>query len=198
MKKLAIACMASALIAPLSASADTVLTVDLSVINQVTISSTAGVSAATISGFDVTGFYLADFFVGEQDPLGDSLLGPGNLTSFLNTSDGSPGLFSFAADDVGLNVWTYTNDPSSDFVAGTQAFAGSATWTLNPTAYASALAGATSGSVFFQADDLTDLPNATVIGEWSRTAAVPLPAGLPLLLGALGALGLATCRRKAA
>ncbi|MEL6312027.1 MAG: hypothetical protein AAFQ17_06650, partial [Pseudomonadota bacterium] len=42
-----------------SAQLDVVLIVDISVANQITISATSGVSAATVSGSDTTGFYLA-------------------------------------------------------------------------------------------------------------------------------------------
>lgn len=45
-----------------AASADDLILVDLSVTNQITITSTAGLSAATVSGTDNIGVYFEDFF----------------------------------------------------------------------------------------------------------------------------------------
>ena len=51
---------------------------------------------------------------------------------------------------------------------------------------AAALAGGLAGTVYFPADDITDIPGATVIGEWAR---VPVPAAVWLMISALGGLG---------
>ncbi|MGB1308003.1 MAG: T9SS type A sorting domain-containing protein [Oceanihabitans sp.] len=64
-------------------------------------------------------------------------------------------------------MWTYTDDPTSDFVTGTQAFSGSATWTVDPAEYTAMLAAPASGNIYFTADDVTDLPGATLLGTYS-------------------------------
>lgn len=184
---------ALAVAASSEAGLDIVLEVDLSVENQVTISATNGLSAATVSGSDTTGFYLQDIFGagGSSGSLGDTLV-TGNLTSFLNTSDGSPDLYN-SIGDAGLNVWTYTNDPESDFVAGTQAFSGLATWNISPATYADLLDGPTSGNVWAIADTFDDIPpgggNASLIGEYF---VIPAPGALAMLAIA----GVAGTRRR--
>ena len=109
------------------AQVDEVLIVDLSVPDEVTISATDGISAATVSGSDTTGFYLDAIYNGGSG-ITDSLVS-GDLTSANNTSDGSPLLFRLL-DDPGLNVFSYTDDPDSTFTSGSLAFTGSATWTI--------------------------------------------------------------------
>ncbi|MEO0566443.1 MAG: hypothetical protein AAF066_01830 [Pseudomonadota bacterium] len=181
-----------------AADAATLLTVDLSVAGQITITATDGLSAATVSGGDVTGVYLQNFF--SAAAAGFSITdGSGNLTYAGTTSDGTPGVFranSGTISDPGLNIFSLSDDPL-DFTAGQLAFTGSATWVLDEVIYASLLAGPNGGSVFAPADTVDDVADAraTLIGEWSRDsaiAAVPLPAGLPLLL--MGFTGLAGLR----
>ncbi len=169
--------------------ADLVLSVDLSVVNQVTILSVPGASANTVSGSDVTGFYLDNFYNGPTPAIAGDALVTGNLTSFLNGSDTSPDLYHIA-NDPGMNVWSYTNDITSDFVAGTQAFSGSATWNVTPIDYANMLAGNLFGEVFFPADDVTDVAGgiAPFIGTW--VVKVPEPTSLALVcLGAIPMIG---------
>ncbi len=173
----------------MSANAATILSVDLSVLNQVTISTTSGTSSVTASGFDSTGFLLASIFDGVfAGTLGDTLIS-GDLTSAENTSDGTPDLFVFSGN-AGLNVWSYTDDATGEFVAGSLAFSGSATWDISADSYASLLAGALSGDVYFPADDDGDLATAMVIGQWERATPVPVPAAVWLMMSALGGLGL--------
>jgi hypothetical protein len=170
------------------AQADDLLFVDLSVPNQITITATAGLSAATISGSDTTGFLLADFFsAAAVGSYGDTLVS-GDLTSAANGSDGSPDLFT-SSGNFGLNVWTYTNDATSDFTAGQVAFSGSGTWTLSATSYADALAGNTSGNIYFAADSDDDISGATLLGSWTT---IPAPSSLALL----GLGGVAAIRRR--
>lgn len=57
-----------------------VLTVDLSVANQVTISGGPGVSLATVSGSDTIGVYLENFYGGSGDAL-SAALASGDLTN---------------------------------------------------------------------------------------------------------------------
>ena len=175
-----------------SAQLDVVLIVDISVANQITISATSGVSAATVSGSDTTGFYLADFFTSDGGGTFNDTLVAGDLTSAENTSDGSPLLFrgTFPALDTGLNVFTYTDDADSEFVAGNQAFSGSATWTVDADDYADILSANMSGTEFFPADTSDDIAaGAVAIGTYT---VIPAPASAALL----GLGGLAAARRR--
>jgi hypothetical protein len=175
--------------------AATLLVVDLSTPNQITITATAGTSPVTISGSDTTGFLLADFFSPSGDNHSDSLVS-GDLTSAENAADGDPQLFRDPSSR-GLNVWSYTNDPTSDFVAGNRAFSGSATWTLPAAGYAEAFANAWGGSVFFPADTDAGISGATLLGEWEREGGVvPLPAAAWLFGASLMALGAARAGRR--
>lgn len=168
---------------------DKLLVVDLTVANEVTITATSGASAETTSGSDSTGVLLANFFNDPSVSLFET--GAGDLTSAQNGSDASPGLFSSgftpAGGSFGLNFWTYTDDPSSDFIAGSQAFSGSATWTLDPADYAAFVAGNSSGDIIAFAD--TDDDQGVVIGTWNL---IPAPSTAALL----GLGGLAAARRR--
>jgi hypothetical protein len=172
-----------------STQADVVLEIDLTVTDQITITATDAASLSTVSGSDTTGFYLEDIFAGGPGGISDTLIS-GDLTSFLNTSDSSPLLFS---TDSGLNVFSYTDDPTSDFVAGTQAFSGSATWAISSADYAALLAGNTSGNVWAIADTFDDIVpgggDAQIIGEYF---VIPAPGVMALL----GVAGLASTRRR--
>ena len=167
------------------------LVVDLSVPNQITVSATDGNSAVDVSGSDGIGFYLADFYAGDGAALIETLVG-GDLTSFLNTSDGTPNIFrGGSGTDPGLNIWSYTDDATSDFLAGTQAFSCSATLTLSDDMYADMIAlGERSGEVYFVADTVDDLPDAFVLGEYNVIIPTPGAAGL------LGLAGLVAVRRR--
>jgi len=155
---------------------EVVLIVDVSVPDQVTITATGGLSAIDASGSDSTGFYLDGIFGPGTSSLGAS--GGGDLTSANNLSDGSPELFRAFGGDPGLNVYSYTDDPSSTFTTGATAFSGSGTWTISSGAYAELLAGATSGDVYFPADDDGDIAGANLIGEY---IVIPEPTSLALL-----------------
>lgn len=174
------------------ASADVVLIVDLSVVNQVTITATAGLSGASATGGTSTGVYLQNFFNGGGVTGYGSTTG-GSLHSFLGSAnDTTPALFrgSAAGGDPGLNIWSF--ESTATFTAGTQAFSGTATWTLNATQYANMLAGNTSGNVYFPADTFDDVtPNTALIGTYS---VIPTP-GAAAMLG-LGGL-MVTRRRRA-
>lgn len=171
-----------------AASADVVLTVDLSTVNQITIAATNGNSLVSRSGATGTGFYLANFFTANQALSGT--LVTGNLTTFNDPADNSPALFrGGAGSDPGLNVWSYTANATSSVTAGSQAFAGSATWTVSPAVYASLLSANTSGIVFFPADTFDDLTAASAVGEYSI---VPAPGAAAVL----GLGGLLVGRRR--
>lgn len=175
------------------ANANLVLQADLSVENTITISATSETSLATVSGTHSVGFYLADFF-DSAFSLSDTLIS-GNLTSANNTSDSSPELFSFSAD-TGLNVWLFSSDSQMSFTAGELAFSGQASWTVDATAYASALNGAQSGNVYAPADQSTDIPNASLIGTWEVIGATDVPEPSTLAILGLGLMGLASRKFK--
>jgi hypothetical protein len=158
------------------ASLDELLIVDLSTPNEVTVVSTAGLSAATVSGSDGTGFYFENFFAnaGTQALTGNALVS-GDLTSASETPDNSPLLFRGGASaDPGLNIYSYTDDPTSNFTAGQVAFSGQATWTLPVDVYNAFLTAPDSGLIYFPADGVADIAaGATLIGTYTVTT-VPL------------------------
>ncbi|MCR9215719.1 MAG: hypothetical protein NXI14_00820 [bacterium] len=192
MKTLITACAVLATAGAASASdLPVILVVDLSVPNQITVTATDAPSNATVSGSDSTGFYLESFFGADGTSGLNEGFVSGDLTSFLNGSDGSPNLFRGGTTDPGLNIWSYTNDPTSDFEVGVQAFSGSGTWSLDADDYANMLIGGERvGNVWFAADTLDDLGDAFVIGEYNVIIPTPGAAGL------LGLAGLAAVRRR--
>ena len=197
MKLLKTASLAALMSVSSMASAEVLLQIDLSVTDMITINATSGNSYETVSGSDITGFYM-DAFFGSSEILNDSLVS-GDLTSYLNTSDGSPDLFTSDSDTgTGLNIWSYADGPTSDFLAGETAFSGSATWNISSDAYTAALAGAGMGTIYFAADDAGDISGATALGEWEVITAVPEPATYALMFGGLGLVGLMAARRKKA
>lgn len=172
-----------------AANAEVLLTVDLTVPNEVTISATDGLSSASLTGSQIIGFYLADFYSSGTTTFVDDTLISGDLTTFLNPSDGSPNLFNVSGN-TGLNVFSFSTDSDVDFVSGTQAFSGSATWTLGAAAYAEMAAGNTFGDIYFPADSDDDIADATVIGQWE--VVIPAPGAMALL----GVAGLVGTRRR--
>ncbi len=166
------------------------LCVDLSVVDQVTITATDGLSDATISGSDGIGVYLNNFYTGAGATGLNETLVSGDLTNFLNASDGTPNLFRAGTADTGLNVFSWSDDSSVDFQSGVQAFTGSGTWDLNSDDYADMLAGNTFGDLYFPADDAGDVAGATLLGQYK--VVVPAPAGLAVL----GLGGLVAARRR--
>lgn len=171
----------------MNASAEVLLLVDLSVVDQVTISATDGLSSGDVSGTDSTGVLMADFFTGAGIGIIDSL-GAGDLTTAGNTSDGTPGIFN-STGSLGFNFWTWTDDTAISFSAGSVAFTGSATWSLDSDEYAAAIAGNTFGDIYAFADTDDDIAASTLIGQWS---VVPAPGSLALL----GLGGIAAGRRR--
>lgn len=172
------------------AHADDLLIVDLSVPNQITINSTAGLSAATVSGSDTTGVYFDNFYGVAGNALADVLVS-GDITNVGNPSDFTPDLFrGGSGTDTGLNLWSWSSDFTVDFTAGSQAFSGTGTWTLSAAEYADMLAGNMSGNLYFPADTSDDVANATLLGTYK--VIVPAPASAALL----GIGGLAAVRRR--
>ena len=157
-----------------TASADVLLNVDLGVVDQITITATSAASSADASGSDSTGVLLANFFGGAG---GNSIFssGTGDLVANGDSSDGTPGLFN-SSGNFGLNFWSWTNDSPSNFVTGTTAFNGSATWDIDSDDYADMLAGNTFGDIIAFAD--TDDDQGVVIGQWN---VIPAPGALAML-----------------
>ncbi len=187
MNKIATIAGLAAAATAMTASADVLLNVDLSVVDTITITATSGNSAASVSGGDGIGVLLAGFFNDASFPVFDVLVS-GDLTSAANVTDGTPNLFS-STSSFGLNIWSWTNDLTSVFTAGSTAFSGSGTWTVNSDQYAAMLLGNTNGDMYYEADDDTDIPNATFLGTWN---VVPAPGSMALL----GLGGIAAGRRR--
>ena len=171
------------------AQADVLIEVDLTTPDTIVVSATTGLSAIDASGSNFTGFLLADFYNGgTETPSTASDFG--DLTSFENPSDGTPSIFrgSGTPADSGLNFWSFSTDATVTFTAGSQAFTGSATWSLDPLVYADMVAGNLSGDLLFPADTSDD-PGLT-LGTW---IVVPEPSSIAIL--SLGAIGLIRRRR---
>jgi len=168
-----------------AASADVLLNVDLSVVDQISITATSAASSGDITGSDSTGVLLADFFGGAG---GNSIFtsGTGDLVANGDSSDGTPGLFN-SSGNYGLNFWSWTSDDPSSFFTGTTAFVGSATWDIDSDDYADMLAGNASGDIIAFAD--TDDDGGVVIGQWN---VVPAPGSMALL----GLGGIVAGRRR--
>jgi hypothetical protein len=195
----AAACVAFLVFMAGQAQAGVVLQLDLSTVNQVTISATTGLSLATVSGSDGIGVHLKDFFGNRVfSTSGSTRLAGANLVYFNATSDGSPSLSRGNSTDPGLNIFSMddgTPDPAS-FTSGVQAFKGSATWSITAQQYAVFLQAPTSGDVYAFADTIDDLNGGPqVIGQYS-SAAVPEPTSMAIF--GLGALGMAyrACRKS--
>ena len=172
------------------ASADILLSIDLSVANTITITATDGLSAADATASNFTGYLLANFFNDASSSADSAGFGDGGLTTSANASDTTPSLFS-GGTSFGLNVWSFSTDGSVDVLAGAQAFTGSATWSgLDAEEYNAMLAGNTSGDIYFGADTDDDIAGgAILIGTWN---VVPAPSSLALI----GLGGIVAGRRR--
>ena len=177
-----------------TAQAAVVLQLDLSTVNQVTISATTGSSLASVSGNDVMGVYLKDFFApgGSEFDI-EAGLGA-SLVYFNATSDESQYIYR-KINDPGLNIYDMDNGTQvpASFTSGVQAFKGSSTWNLTAQQYAVFLQAPTSGDIYAFADTIDDLNGGPqLIGQY---AAVPEPTSMAIF--GLGALGMAyRARRK--
>ena len=184
-----------------SARAGFILNIDLSTVNQVTISATTGVSLVSVSGSDGDGVLLKDFFAASLNNFNLSSNAGGSLVYFNSTSDGNPNIQKENSSDPGLNIFIMDNgtpNPAS-FTTGVQAFKGSATWNLSPTQYAVFLQAPTSGDVYAFAYSQGSLGGAQVIGQYSvgSISAVPEPTSIAIFgLGGLGMVYLARRKRK--
>ncbi len=169
------------------AHAATLLSVDLSVQNQITINAEPGLATVTASGRDGTGIYLENFY-GSAGIFPTAALVSGDFTTADQRSDNSPELWRANGTDLGLNIWSFARGNNISTTAGQQAFSGSATWTVSNAVYNDLLSGGgTFGNIYLDADSIDDLASATLIGEFAinNVAPVPLPASALLLGGAL-------------
>ncbi|MGD1869355.1 MAG: VPLPA-CTERM sorting domain-containing protein [Neomegalonema sp.] len=196
------------------AAAVTVLTVDLTVENQIKIAATDGASANTVSGSVFFGVYLRELlrtdFKGEIFTNLDDAIGDGDLAKFTETPSRVPRI-SFATEFLpGINVFGFNAPPFDpnvppivEFTPDNQAFKGSATWNVTEAFYRAALEGPSNGDVVFPVDEPSDLTSAALIGQWQKitqnsATPVPLPASVLFLASALVGLGAVGARRKRA
>lgn len=198
MAKLVSSLIAALVLSPSVSAAATLLSIDLSIANQITVVAEPGLANATVSGSDGVGIYLPNFFADGNTGFGINNTS-GDFSSTNQTSDGSANLWSYSGD-TGLNIWSFVNGGTVSFTDGTQAFTGSATWNLTPGLYAEFVNAPGAGSLFFPADSANDIVGQTAIGEFTTSNAVPAPVPVPasvLLLGSvLLGLGLFRPRRK--
>ncbi len=183
-----------------AAQAAVVLQLDLSTVNQVTISPLEdGFSLVSKSGSDDLGVYLKDFFAPAGSTFSVNSDAGGSLVYSNATSDGTPRLFR-ATNDPGLNIFSMDQgfpNPAS-FTVGIQAFRGSATWSLTAEQYAAFSQAPTSGDVYAFANEIGDLNGGPkVIGQYSVVGSAAVPEPTSMAIFGLGALGMAyRARRK--
>jgi len=174
----------------MTGSADVLVSLDLTVENQLTMTATEGNSAITATGSDFTGILFGGFLGGLGGGTGFNFLVSSDFSSAQNLADATPS-FSVGGggSDFGLNIWDMSTDINLSFSEGRRAFIGSAVWTLNSNFYQNMLAGADSGNIYFPADDDGDIPGAEVLGTYT---VVPAPSGFALL----GLGGIVAGRRR--
>ncbi|MEL6574199.1 MAG: hypothetical protein AAFQ64_21350 [Pseudomonadota bacterium] len=175
--------------------AATLLSIDLSVQDEITINAEPGLATVSATGTDFTGFYLENFYSG-PGIFPTATLVSGNLTTANQTSDNSPQLWRGGGTDLGLNIWSFAVGNTTSVTAGQQAFSGSATWSVSNAVYNDLLSGGgTFGNIYLNADTVDDIAGATLIGEFAISP-VPLPAPVLLLGTVLLAAGLYGRRRN--
>jgi hypothetical protein len=183
-----------------ASQAATLLEVDLSVTDQLTITATNGLASVSAGGDAFTGFYLDNILGTAISFQFDDEASAGDLTSLGDTPNDTPWLFvPVNGSGLGVNVYDYVDGDTISVTAGEIAFEGSATWDITSELYNSLLAGPSLGSIFLPADTLDDIIGMQSIGEWAHAGAVapvPLPAGGLLLSTALLGFGWARTRRK--
>ena len=174
------------------ARAELLLTIDLSVPDTINVTTTAGLSEATISGADGTGIYLEDFFA--ADGTGSGFVnGTGDFTNFLDAPDLTPSIFRGTSADPGLNIYGWSPASLVNFEVGTQAFTGSAVFAVPPNFYTDLLQSNSFGDIYFPADTVDDLAGTVaILGQYAVVHPVPEPSTIAtLVLALIGLMGLA-------
>lgn len=174
--------------------ANLLLTVDLTVEDEITINATDGVSLDTFIYNDTLGVYLDGFFGIETEIAVIDTIVSGDLTIVGTISDSTPNLFRGGfSTDPGLNIFSVTDNGDITIDAGSQVFVGSATWSLNEAMYDLMISNAVSGSIYAPADTIDDISGASLIGTWEildssppvdvAAPSIALLFGLSLLIG---------------
>ncbi|MBL4809623.1 MAG: PEP-CTERM sorting domain-containing protein [Phycisphaerales bacterium] len=193
MNKIAIIAGLALTASAMTASAvETLLDIDLSVTNQLTITATGSNALVTASGSNFTGFLLAGFLNAADAGAGPGISdGVGDLTTANQTSDLGPSIFN-GGSSVGINIWAFTaGGVDATTTAGFAAFSGSATWTVDASVYAALLNGNINGDVYLNADTDDDIgAGGILIGAWG--VKIPAPGSMALL----GLGGLVAGRRR--
>lgn len=173
----------------LTASADVLIEVDLSVVNEMVITATEGNSAITASGSDFSGILLEGILNGNGG-VNFNFMDFSDFTAAQNITSGFPGLWQGGdGTDNGLNIFDISSGPTLDFSAGRRAFTGSIRMRLNSTFYNNLAAGNTSGNIYFPAENDSQIPGAEILGTYR---VVPAPNSLALL----GLTGMIAGRRR--
>jgi hypothetical protein len=180
-----------------AAQAAVVLQLDLSTVNQVTISATSGFSLVSQSGSDSDGVYLKDVFA----PGGSNfniVAGSGSSLVYFNGTSNESQYIYRDTNDPGLNIYGMENFVLSSFTSGVQAFKGSSTWSLTAQQYSVFLQAPTSGDVYAFAYLVNQLDGGPqVIGQYSFVSSAAVPEPTSMAIFGLGALGMAyRARRK--
>jgi hypothetical protein len=188
-----------------SARAGFILNIDLSTVNQLKISATTELSAATVSGNDGVGVYLKDFLgTSVFSNIGPTRIGVTDLVYFNSTSNGAALLHQNDGSDPGLNIYSMAGGADASFTTGVQAFKGSVTYIVTASEYSALLLAPTTGDVYAFAYQISDLNGdlnggPKVIGQYSVSgiSAVPEPTSIAISgLGGLGMVYLARRKRK--
>ncbi len=170
-------------------SADELIQIDLSVVNEMVLTSTNGNSAITATGSDFSGILL-DGILGGSGGVNFNFMDFSDFSSAQNPTSGFPGLWQGGnGTDTGLNIFAMSTDANLDFTAGSRAFTGEIRMRLNATFYNNLVAGNTSGNIYFPAEDDSQIPGAEILGTYR---VIPAPSGLALL----GLGGIAAGRRR--
>ncbi len=173
------------------------LTVDLSVANQVTVTSTAALSSGTVSGDPFDGFYLKDFFSNAGTvgvPVSPGFIGTPTLTAASVATNNNPRMFRASSGaDPGFNIWGFSAATSASFTTGQVAFTGSVTWTVSAAVYNAALtAPDAGGDVYFPTEGVAGLGSATLIGKYTVVKPAVAPSCTTITAPANGATGVNT------
>jgi len=173
----------------MTASADVLINVDLSVVDEVIFTATTGNSAITATGSDFSGILLGGI-LGGSGGVNFNFMDFSDFSSAQNPTNGFPGLLQGGGGtDSGLNIFAMSTDANLDFSEGRRAFVGEIRMRLNPTFYNNLVAGNTTGNIYFPAEDDSQIPGAEILGTYR---VVPAPSGLALL----GLGGLLAGRRR--